>query len=310
MMKNKVSIIGSGFVGTMTAQRTVEKDLADVVLFDIVEGLPQGKALDISQSAPIEKFDGTITGTNDISEIEASDIVVFTAGFPRTPGITREELASKNGNIIKSVVEKIREYAPDCIIIMVTNPLDVMTHLAWKISGFPAPRVMGMGGVLDKARYKHFLSLELNVSAKDIETMVLGSHGDSMVPVDSYTTLKGVPVSQFIKKERLGEIIERTKQGGAEIVNLLKSGSAWHAPSASVTAMIEAILNDSKRVFPLSAYLSGEYGINGIHIGAPVILGASGVEKILELDLSDQELAALRKSADIVRETFNGLNML
>ncbi|MEA3471629.1 MAG: malate dehydrogenase [Thermodesulfobacteriota bacterium] len=309
-MQSKVSIIGSGFVGTMTAQRTVEKNLANVILYDIVEDLPQGKALDISQSASIEKFDGRVTGTNNLSEIEGSDIVVFTAGFPRTPGMTREELALKNGDIIKSVTEKIREYAPGAIIIMVTNPLDVMTHLAWRVCGFPPSRVMGMGGILDKARYKYFLSRELDVSVKDIETMVLGSHGESMVPVDSYTTLKGIPISNYIKKERLDEIIQRTKEGGAEIVNLLKKGSAWHAPSASATAMIEAIINDSKRIFPVSAYLTGQYGISGTHIGVPVILGSSGVEKIFEIKLSPGELAALRQSADIMKETFNGLNIL
>jgi malate dehydrogenase len=309
-MHNKVSIIGSGFVGTMTAQRTVEKNLADVVLYDIVEDLPQGKALDISQSASIEKFDGRVTGTNLLSDIEGSDIVVFTAGFPRTPGMTREELALKNGGIIKTVTEKIGDYAPDAIIIMVTNPLDVMTHLAWRVCGFPPSRVMGMGGILDTARYKYFLSRELDVSVKDIETMVLGSHGESMVPVDSYTTLKGIPVSNYIQKERLDEIIERTKKGGAEIVNLLKKGSAWHAPSASVTAMIEAIINDSKRLFPVSAYLNGEYGINGTHIGVPVLLGASGVEKIFEIALSPGELVALRESADIMKKTFDGLTIL
>jgi malate dehydrogenase len=309
-MHSKVSIIGSGFVGTMTAQRTVEKNLADVVLYDIVEDLPQGKALDISQSASIEKFDGRVTGTNDLSEIEGSNIVVFTAGFPRTPGMTREELALKNGGIIKSVTEKICDYAPDAIIIMVTNPLDVMTHLAWRVCGFPPSRVMGMGGILDTARYKYFLSRELDVSVKDIETMVLGSHGESMVPVDSYTTLKGIPVSNYIQKERLDEIIERTKKGGAEIVNLLKKGSAWHAPSASVTAMIEAIINDSKRVFSVSTYLGGQYGIKGIHIGVPVLLGASGVEKIFEIKLSPGELAALRESADIMKETFDDLKIL
>jgi malate dehydrogenase len=309
-MHNKVSIIGSGFVGTMTAQRTVEKNLADVVLYDIVEDLPQGKALDISQSASIERFDGRITGTNNLSDIEGSDIVVFTAGFPRTPGMTREELALKNGGIIQTVTEKIRDYAPDAIIIMVTNPLDVMTHLAWRVSGFPPSRVMGMGGILDTARYKYFLSRELDVSVKDIETMVLGSHGESMVPVDSYTTLKGIPVSNYITKERLDEIIERTKQGGAEIVNLLKKGSAWHAPSASTTAMIEAIINDSKRLFPVSACLTGQYGISGTHIGVPVLLGSSGVEKIFEITLSPEELSALRQSADIMKETFDGLNLL
>lgn len=309
-MKNKVSIIGAGFVGTMTAQKIVEKNLADVALIDIIEGVPQGKALDISQSSSLEEFDAKITGTNDFSEIEGSDIVVVTAGFPRSPGMTREELGLKNGNVVKSVTEKIREFAPECIIIIVTNPLDVMTHLAWKISGFHDSKVVGMGGVLDTARYKYFLAEELNVSVKDIEALVLGSHGDTMIPVDSYTTLKGIPVSQFIKKEKLNAIIERTKTGGAEIVKLLKSGSAWHGPSSSIVVMIEAILRDSKRVLPASAYLNGEYGIEGTHIGVPVKLGASGVEEIYEISLSDEELAALRLSADITKETFDKLRIL
>ena len=309
-MKNKVSIIGAGFVGTMTAQKIVEKNLADVALIDIIEGVPQGKALDISQSSSLEEFDAKITGTNDFSEIEGSDIVVVTAGFPRSPGMTREELGLKNGNVVKSVTEKIREYAPECIIIIVTNPLDVMTHLAWKVSGFRDSRVVGMGGVLDTARYKHFLAEELNVSVKNIEALVLGSHGDTMIPIDSYTTLKGIPVSQFIKKENLNAIIERTKTGGAEIVKLLKSGSAWHGPSSSIVVMIEAILRDSKRVLPASAYLNGEYGIDGTHIGVPVKLGASGVEEIYEINLSDEELAALRLSADITKETFDKLRIL
>jgi len=299
-MKNKVSIIGAGFVGTMTAQKIVEKNLADVALIDIIEGVPQGKALDISQSSSLEEFDAKITGTNDFSEIEGSDIVVVTAGFPRSPGMTREELGLKNGNVVKSVTEKIREYAPECIIIIVTNPLDVMTHLAWKVSGFRDSRVVGMGGVLDTARYKHFLAEELNVSVKNIEALVLGSHGDTMIPIDSYTTLKGIPVSQFIKKENLNAIIERTKTGGAEIVKLLKSGSAWHGPSSSIVVMIEAILRDSK----------GAYGIDGTHIGVPVKLGASGVEEIYEINLSDEELAALRLSADITKETFDKLRIL
>jgi len=309
-MRNKVSIIGAGFVGTMVAQRIAEKNLADVVLVDIIEGLPQGKALDISQSASIEGIDVKIKGTNDFSEIKDSRIVVFTAGFPRTPGMSREELAGENGNIIKSVTEKIREKAPDCIIIMVTNPLDVMTHLAWKVSGFPAQRVIGMAGILDTVRYKSFLAEELGVSISDIQALVLGGHGDAMVPVESYTTLKGMPISQFIKPERLQAIIQRTKDGGAEIVKLLKTGSAWHAPSSSTLVMVEAILMDSKRILPVSVYLEGEYGISGTYIGAPIKLGATGVEKIYEIDLSDDELAALRRSADVVKKTFEGMNIL
>ncbi|TSA52961.1 MAG: malate dehydrogenase [Planctomycetaceae bacterium] len=309
-MRKKVSIIGSGFVGTMVAQRIAENNLADVVIVDIIEGLPQGKALDISQSASLEGIDVKVTGTNDFSEIRNSRIIVVTAGLARTPGMTREELAEKNGNIIKSVTEKIKEHAPECIIVVVTNPLDVMTQLAWKVSGFPARRVVGMGGILDTARYKLFLAEELNVSIRDIQALVLGGHGDAMVPVERYTTLNGIPISQLIKPERLQAIIERTKNGGAEIVKLLKTGSAWHAPSSSVMVMVEAILMDSKRMLPASVYLEGEYGIEGIYIGAPITLGAAGVEKIHKIDLPDDELAAFSLSADVVKKTFESLNIL
>jgi len=302
-MKRKVSVIGAGFVGTMTAQRIVEKNLADVALLDIVEGLPQGKALDIMQSAPIEGFTGRITGSNNFADTAHSDIVVFTAGFPRTPGISRDELALKNGGIVQSVVEGIARHAPDCIIIMVTNPLDVMTHLAWRASGFPPQRVMGMGGMLDTARYRAFLAEELNVHPSDIEAIVLGSHGDTMVPANIHTTSKGTSVSGLMEGERLDAIVERTKKGGAEIVGLLKSGSAWHAPSSSAVAMVEAILTDSKRVLPASAYLTGQYGIEDIYIGVPVKLGAAGIEEIQEITLSEEETEGLRRSAEAVRET-------
>ena len=309
-MKSIISVIGAGFVGTMTAQRIAEKNLGDVALVDIIEGVPQGKALDSAQSSSLEVFDATVTGTNDFSVVANSDIVVVTAGFPRTPGMTREELGLKNGTILKSVTEKITRFAPECILIIVTNPLDVMTHLAWEVSGFDAERVIGMGGVLDTARFKYFLSEELGASVNDIEALVLGSHGDTMVPVEEYTTLKGIPVSHFIPKDRLDAIIERTKYGGAEIVKLLKSGSAWHAPSASVVTMVEAILLDSKRVVTASTLLQGQYGISDTHIGVPVKLGRGGVEEILEVSLSDTELEALRKSAQIVKETYNKLTIL
>jgi malate dehydrogenase len=308
-MERKVSVIGAGFVGTMTAQRIVEKNLADVALIDIVEGLPQGKALDIVQSAPVEGFAGRITGSNDFADTVNSDIVVFTAGFPRTPGMSRDELALKNGGIVQSVVEKVARHAPGCIIIMVTNPLDVMTHLAWRTSGFPSERVMGMGGVLDTARYRAFLAEELAVPPGEIEALVLGSHGDTMVPVDSHTTLRGAPVSRLMERERLDAIIERTKKGGAEIVGLLKSGSAWHAPSSSVVAMAEAILTDSKRLLPASAYLTGQYGIEDIYIGVPVMLGAAGIEEICEIAPPDKELEGLRQSAEAVRETLRKLEV-
>ena len=306
-MACKVSVIGAGFVGTMAAQRIVERDLAAVALVDIVEGMPQGKALDIAQCSGLEGFDAEIRGTNDFSDIRDSRVVVVTAGFARLPGMSREELAAKNGQIIQSVTEKIRDHAPGCVILMVTNPVDVMTQLAWKVSGFPWQRVIGMGGVLDSARYQLFLSRELGVSARDIEALVLGAHGDGMVPVDRYTTLKGVPVSQFIQPERLAAIIERTKHGGAEIVNLLKTGSAFHAPAASVVAMVEAIVRDSKRVLPCAVYLEGEYGIRDTYIGVPVRLGAGGVERKYEIELAPVELDALRRSAHVVEQTFKAL---
>jgi len=309
-MKHKVSVIGSGFVGTMTAQKVVEKGLADVVLVDIVNGLPQGKALDISQASSLEGFDCAIEGTNDFSDIRDSDIIVVTAGLPRTPGMTREDLAAKNGGIIRSVVEEIKTQAPAAIIIIVTNPLDVMAHLAWEVSGFPAARVMGMGGILDTARYIYFLSQETGISARDIQAMVLGSHGDTMIPVESFTRVRGIPIRYFVGEERLQAITERTKNGGAEIVSLLKTGSAWHAPAASVTAMIEAILQDRKTLVPVSACLNGEYGIEGIHIGVPVILGSSGIERICEVSLTDLELSELKHSAEVARTSFQGLKRL
>ncbi len=306
-MDHKVAVIGAGFVGTMTAQRIVEKNLADVVLVDVVEGLPQGKALDISQSAPLEGFEAAIAGTNDFSGIAGSRVVVVTAGFARQPGMTREELARKNGKVVRSVTEKIKVFAPESIIIMVTNPLDVMARLAFEVSGFPAQRVIGMGGVLDTARYRFLLAKELNVSAADIQALVLGSHGDTMIPVAGYTTLQGLPISRFIEKDRLDAIIERTKNSGAEIVNFLKTGSAFHAPSASIVVMIEAVLRGGTHVLPASVLLDGQYGISGVYLGAPIRLGPSGVEEIYEVGLSDEELAALKQSAEVAKRTFESL---
>ncbi len=301
-MKSKVAVIGAGFVGAMVGQRIVEKNMADVVLVDVAEGIPQGKALDIAQSAAVEGFDARIEGTNDFSEIKDSSIVVVTAGFPRSPGMTREDLARKNADVITSVTRNIARFAPDAVMIVVTNPLDVMTHVAWKQSGFPPERVFGMGGVLDEARFKYFLSRALNVSPRDIETLVLGSHGETMVPLASRTTVKGTPVSTILSQEDFRLIVEKTRQGGAEIVNLLKSGSAWHAPSAAVTAMVEAVLGDTRRMMSAAAYLDGQYGIRNIHIGVPVIVGAGGIEEVCELSLDDDEAAELREAADAARE--------
>jgi malate dehydrogenase len=306
-MRNKVSVIGAGFVGTMIAQRIVEKDMADVVLVDIIEGIPQGKALDICQSAAIEGHESQVTGTNDFSEIGGSKVVVVTAGFARTPGMTREELALKNGKVVKSVTEKIRKWAPQSILLMVTNPLDVMAHLAYKVSAFPARRVIGMGGVLDTARYRCLLASELEVSVGDVQALVIGSHGDTMIPLERSATVCGIPAVKLLKKERLRRIIEKTKNSGAEIVGLLKTGSAFHAPSASVVFMLEAILREGSRILPASVYLNGQYGIRGVYLGAPIRLGPSGVEEIYEIDLSRGELSALKRSADMARKTFKNL---
>jgi malate dehydrogenase len=306
-MKEKVSVIGAGFVGTMTAQRIVEKNLADVVLVDIIEGIPQGKALDIAQSAPLEGFLSKVSGTNAFSDIRGSRVVVVTAGFPRMPGMTREELALKNGKVIKSVTEKIRELAPEAIILMVTNPLDVMAQLAFRVSGFPARRVIGMGGVLDTARYRYLLAGELKVPPGDIQALVIGSHGDTMIPVSGYTALSGVPINRLLSKERLDAVIERTRTSGAEIVGLLKTGSAFHAPSASVVHMLEAVIGGTSRVLPASVFLDGQYGVSGVYLGALIRLGPSGVEEICEVELTAEESAAFRTSADAARKTFEVL---
>lgn len=306
-MKDKVSVIGAGFVGTMTAQRIAEKNLADVVLVDVIEGLPQGKALDITQSAPLGGFAARVTGTNDFSAIRDSLAVVVTAGFARTPGMTREELALKNGRVVKSVTEKIRAFAPEAILLMVTNPLDVMARLAFKVSGFPSRRVIGMGGVLDSARFRCLLAEELGVPAADVQALVIGSHGDAMLPLGRYATVHGIPVSRLIPEEKLNALVERTKNSGAEIVGLLKTGSAFHAPSASVAFMLEAILTGRPRILPASVHLEGQYGIGGVYLGVPVRLGSSGVEEIYELCLTDEESAALKKSADTAKKTFEDL---
>ncbi len=301
-MKEKIAVIGAGFVGTMVGQRVVEKNLADVVLVDIVADIPRGKALDIAQSASVEGFDGRVVGTNNFADISGSSVVVITAGQPRTPGMTREDLLKKNSAIVSSVTDEVLRFAPDAIVIVVTNPLDVMTHLAWKRSGFPPERVFGMGGVLDEARFKYFLACELDISPRDIEALVLGSHGEAMVPVKQYTKVKGLPIDNFLSAEKYAEIVERVKQGGAEIVGLLKSGSAWHAPSAATVLMVEAVLRDSKRMMSASALLQGQFGIQDIHIGVPAIVGAKGIEEIREIALTESELSALQAAARSARE--------
>jgi len=301
-MRNKVTIVGAGNVGATTAQRIFDKGLSDVVLVDIVDGLPQGKALDMLESGPVISSDAQITGTNSYELTANSDVVVVTSGLARKPGMSRDDLLITNMNIITDVVSKTSELSPDSIHIIVTNPLDAMAQQSLKTSGFPAERVVGMAGILDTARYRTFLSQELNVSVNSVSAYVLGGHGDTMVPVIGSTSVAGTPIDKLIPAKRLEEIVNRARNGGAEIVNYLKTGSAYYAPSASIAQMIEAVLFDTKEILPCTAYLKGEYGIKDLYVGVPVKLGAAGVEEIIELDLTQHELAALQKSADSVQE--------
>ena len=301
-MNKKVTIIGAGFVGATCARRIVEKDLADVVLMDIVEGLPQGKALDLMESSPIEEFQAKITGTNDYSETKDSDIVVITAGMARKPGMSRDDLQKINAGIISDVVKNISSLSPEAIIIVVTNPLDVMSYLTLKVSGFPSNRVIGMAGILDSSRYRYFVSEKLGVPAKQVQTMVLGGHGDTMVPLTRYSTVDGKPITEALKKEELDSIIERTRKGGAEIVKLLKTGSAYYAPSAAVVEMIKNIFSDINDILPCCVYLNGEYGIKDIYFGVPVRLGSGGVKEIVDRELEPEEEVELLKSAEAVKE--------
>ena len=301
-MRKKITVVGSGNVGATLAQRLAEKQLGDVVLIDILEGIPQGKGLDMFESGPIEGFDAKVKGTNDYADTANSDLVVITAGFPRKPGMSRDDLLKANFDVVKSTTEQVVKHSPNCFLIVVTNPLDAMAQTALKVSKFPRERVIGMAGILDTARYRTFLAEALDVSVLDIQGLVLGGHGDTMVPVPSYTTVAGIPISQLMPKEQLDKIIARTAKGGGEIVNLLKTGSAFYAPSAAVAEMVDAIFNDRKRILPCAVYLQGEYGINGLFVGVPVKLGAKGVEKIIEIKMTDEEKAALQKSAAAVKE--------
>lgn len=308
MKRPKVTVVGAGFVGATTAKKIAEKELGDVVLIDVVEGLPQGKALDMAQSASVEGFDAGITGTNDYALTENSDVIVITAGLARKPGMSRDDLLFKNAEIVSGIVEKCAKGSPSAVLVMVTNPLDVMTQVAWEKSGYESRRVMGMAGVLDSARYSYFLAEELGVSVKDVRTMVLGGHGDSMVPLPQYSMVNGIPVTQLLPEEKIEAINKRTQNGGAEIVNLLKTGSAFYAPSASACAMVEAILHDTGRLLPCCAYLTGQFGIRDVYCGVPVRLGKEGVREIVELELSDSELASLRRSAEDVRQNVEKLS--
>ncbi len=312
-MRKKVTVVGGGFVGATTAQRIADAELADVVLTDILEGVPAGKALDMLESSPIQRTDvriaGITTATGDYRESANSDIVVITAGFPRKPGMSRDDLLRANYDVIRQVVEQVAKYSPSAILIMVTNPLDAMAQAAYKISGFSKNRVMGMAGVLDSARMSTFVAMEMNVSVENVHSFVLGGHGDDMVPLPRYSTVAGIPLPDLLPKEKIDAIVERTRKGGAEIVNLLKTGSAYYAPSAAVTEMVEAILKDKKKILPCAAYLEGEYGIQGLFVGVPVKLGARGIEQIIEIKLTPEEHAALQKSAASVRELVNVLGL-
>jgi malate dehydrogenase len=301
-MRRKVTVVGSGNVGASCAVRLADRGLADIVVVDVLEGIPQGKALDILQSGPVEGVDLQIAGGNDYAATANSDVVVLTAGFPRKPGMSRDDLLWANYDIVKATVEQAVKHSPNCILIVVTNPLDAMCHVAHHVSGFPKRRVMGMAGILDTARFRTFVAQALNVSASDVIAFVLGGHGDTMVPLVRYSSVAGIPLTDLLDADTLQRIVKRTREGGAEIVKYLKSGSAYYAPSAAVAEMVEAILLDRKRVLPCSAYLEGEYGIDKLFVGVPVKLGAEGIERIFEVRLTEDELAALHKSAAAVRE--------
>ena len=309
-MAKKVSIIGGGGnVGASCALYVAQMEIADVVMVDIVEGVPQGKALDLQQSATIEGWNAYVTGSNDPAAISNSDVVVVTAGFPRKPGMSREDLLKANADIVRTAAENIRKHAPNAYVILVTNPLDVMAYLAWKTTGFPKNRVMGMAGVLDSARLRTFVALELGVCLEDVHAMVLGGHGDSMVPLPRYTTVGGISITELLQPAQIEALSKRTANGGAEIVALLKSGSAFYAPAASAAQMVEAILKDKRRLLPAAVLVDGEYGMKDIFIGVPVILGGQGVERIVQLKLSAEETAALHKSGEAVKKTIAELGI-
>jgi len=309
MGRKKISIIGAGFVGATAAHWAAEKELGDIVLVDILEGIPQGKALDLYEAAPIEGFDSRVIGTNSYEETKGSDVVVITSGVARKPGMSREDLLAINKKIIESVVGQVVEASPKAILIMVANPLDTMTYLAVKKSGLPKERVIGMAGILDTGRFKAFISMELGVSVEDIQSLLLGGHGDEMVPLPRYTTVSGIPLAQLLPKETIDRLVDRARKGGGEIVNLLKTGSAYYAPGAAAVQMVEAILKDKKRILPCCVYLDGEYGLKDICFGVPVKLGAAGVESIIQLDLTAEEKALVAKSAESVKKSIQELKI-
>jgi malate dehydrogenase len=309
-MDKKVTVVGAGNVGATAAQRLCEKELCDVILIDIVEGVPQGKALDLTEAAPIEKHDAHLTGTNGYEASEGSDVVIITAGIPRKPGMSRDDLLKTNAGIIRDVTRQVAKLSPDAVLIIVSNPLDAMCHVAYETSGFSKNRVMGMAGVLDSARFRAFIAMELNVSVENTHAFVLGGHGDTMVPLPRYSTVAGIPITELMPKDRIDSLVERTANGGAEIVSLLKTGSAYYAPASAAVEMTESILKDKKKILPCAAYLEGEYGIHDLYIGVPVKLGQNGIEEIIQITLTDDEQKALQKSADAVKELVGVLKTL
>ncbi len=309
MARKKITIVGAGHVGAHAALWMGLKELGDIVLVDIVEGMPAGKALDIKEASPIEGFDSIITGTNDYKDTEGSDLVVITAGLARKPGMSRSDLIDKNSGIVKAVVENVVKYSPDAHLMVVTNPLDVMVYVAWKVSGLPPHRVVGMAGALDSARLRAFISMELGVSVEDVQAMVIGGHADEMVPLKRYTTVSGIPIEQLMSEEAIQRVMDRTRNAGGEIVSLLKTGSAYYAPSAAVAEMAESILKDKKRVIPCAAYCDGKYGLDGVFVGVPVRLGAGGVEEIIEIELNEEERALFDNSVKAIKGLVAELNL-
>jgi malate dehydrogenase len=305
----KITVVGAGNVGASVAQYAVEKELGDVVLVDVLEGIPQGKALDLAQAGPVHHYDSFLAGSNGYDESAGSDIVVITAGLARKPGMTRDDLLFKNAEIVGAVVEQVVAKSPNAILVLVTNPLDAMVQLAWKKSGFPPHRVVGMAGILDSARFRTFIARELGVSVENVTAFVLGGHGDTMVPLPRYSTVAGIPITELLPADRIEALVKRTANGGAEIVALLKSGSAYYAPAAATVEMVEAILKDKKKILPCAAYLDGPYGVRGLYVGVPVKLGRSGVEQVIEIKLTPDEQAAFQKSAGAVRELVEKLKL-
>jgi malate dehydrogenase len=309
-MNSKVTVVGTGNVGATAAQRLAEKELADVVLIDIIKGIPQGKSLDLAQAAPIERYDSLIAGANTYDASADSDIVIITAGIPRKPGMNRDDLLATNRGIMRDVTRQVAKYSPNAILIIVSNPLDAMCHVAMEESGFPKNRVIGMAGILDSARFRAFLAAELNVSVENVQAVVLGGHGNTMVPLPRFSTVVGVPITELMTSERIDALVTRTRNGGAEIVSLLKTGSAYYAPASGAVEMAESILRDKKKILPCAAYLEGEYGISGLFVGVPVKLGKNGVEQILQLKLLPEEAKALNKSAAAVKKLVDAMKKM